>query len=453
MGGNSTMIKNIEISKIHSHPNNPRKDLGELTELSESIKATGILQNLTVVPWFSKLTGKGCDDPKQQEEMGYTVIIGHRRLAAAKLAGLTEVPCVITEMDKKTQVATMLLENMQRSDLTVYEQAQGIQMMMDLGESVKDISDKTGFSETTIRRRTKLLDLDQDKFKESIARGASLMDYVELEKIKDPELKNEVLETIGTNNFQWKLNKTIEQEEKEKNYAIIESFLNNFATKVDKIIYSTMEYVHSFNSRDAKKLSEDDLQLEECEYYYIKQSWGAFDLYKEKSEELVIETEEDIEKKRKHEERRAKNEALSKISEQAYNSRYNFVQNVSNTCAKVNLGVIVAFLINALTDRQFTLYKFLKFSAIEDMGGGASERIRNLTTAISKSPEKHILYATYMTMDSDYYSCHNWEGYHVKSESLDLVYEFLEILGYEKSDEEKQYTEGTHELFITEDED
>lgn len=55
----------------------------------------------------------------------------------------------------------MLLENMQRSDLTVYEQAQGFQMMLDLGESISDISEKTGFSETTVRRRVKLLELDQ----------------------------------------------------------------------------------------------------------------------------------------------------------------------------------------------------------------------------------------------------------------------------------------------------
>ena len=63
--------------------------------------------------------------PAQVESDGkYTVVIGHRRLAAAKLAGLTEVPCAVVEMTEQEQIATMLLENMQRSDLTVYEQAQ-----------------------------------------------------------------------------------------------------------------------------------------------------------------------------------------------------------------------------------------------------------------------------------------------------------------------------------------
>ena len=95
-------------------------------------------------------------------------------MAASKLAGLKEVPsAVISDMDHKTQVATMLLENMQRVDLTAYEQAQGFQMMLDLGESVVGISEKTGFSESTVHRRMKLLELDQEKLKESASRGAT----------------------------------------------------------------------------------------------------------------------------------------------------------------------------------------------------------------------------------------------------------------------------------------
>lgn len=205
------MIKNIEISRIRPHYNNPRKELGDLTELAESIKKTGILQNLTVVPWFSS-TGVGAEDPTIQEEMGYIAVIGHRRLAAAKLAGLKEVPCVISDMSYSEQIATMLLENMQRNDLTLYEQAEGFQMMLDLGESVGDISEKTGLSTTTVRRRVKLLDLDKEKFRQSVERGATLNDYIELEKIEDVDLKNSVLEAIGTANFKWKLQSAIDKE-------------------------------------------------------------------------------------------------------------------------------------------------------------------------------------------------------------------------------------------------
>lgn len=116
-------IKYIPVSKLWRHPDNPRKDLGDVTELAESIKVNGVLQNLTVVPLIGEIT-------KKWDGESYRVIIGHRRLAAAKLAGLEELPCVVVEMSEREQLSTMLTENMQRSDLTVYEQAQGFQMML-----------------------------------------------------------------------------------------------------------------------------------------------------------------------------------------------------------------------------------------------------------------------------------------------------------------------------------
>ena len=104
-------ITNINAKLIHQHPDNPRKDLGDLTELSESIKKKGIMQNLTVIPghW---------DEDKTHHDEGYTLIIGHRRFAAGKMAGVTMYPCrIVQDMSYKDQVGTMLEENMQRIDL------------------------------------------------------------------------------------------------------------------------------------------------------------------------------------------------------------------------------------------------------------------------------------------------------------------------------------------------
>ena len=178
---NSQMVY-LSIGELFPHPDNPRRELGDLTELADSIKQNGVLQNLTVVPRMatSELTAESC-------QQGYTVIIGHRRLAAAKLAGLSELPCVVMEMTEKEQIQTMLVENMQRSDLTVYEEAQGFQMMLDLGETVETIAEKSGFSQSTVRRRVKLLDLDKDKFKRAESRGATLEDYAALDKVKNTD--------------------------------------------------------------------------------------------------------------------------------------------------------------------------------------------------------------------------------------------------------------------------
>lgn len=82
----------IGIDHIHTHPENPRKDLGDLTELAESMKKQGCLQNLTVVP--------------VEEQPGeYYALIGNRRHGASKLAGLEELPCRIAEgLSRKEQL-------------------------------------------------------------------------------------------------------------------------------------------------------------------------------------------------------------------------------------------------------------------------------------------------------------------------------------------------------------
>ena len=134
----------IALGELFPHPNNPRKDLGDLTELSASIKESGVLQNLTVIDgryltpdeWaemedenkiMAERAGREYEpleyDPHNPIGAGFTVIIGHRRAQAARLAGLTKVPCRIVDMDYKTQLATMMAENVQRTDLTPFEQA------------------------------------------------------------------------------------------------------------------------------------------------------------------------------------------------------------------------------------------------------------------------------------------------------------------------------------------
>ena len=184
------MIKHIETYRIVPNENNPRKELGNLEELRDSIAANGILQNLTVVP----ASAHGV----------YKVVIGHRRLAAAMEAGLETVPCVVVEMDEKTQASTMLLENMQRSDLTIYEQAQGMQMCLDLGMTEEEISSKTGFSKSTVRRRLNVLTLDAEKVKQ--AQG-TIEDYIALEEISDVDVRNKLLQFMGTNNFDLEVEK------------------------------------------------------------------------------------------------------------------------------------------------------------------------------------------------------------------------------------------------------
>ncbi|MCI9560663.1 MAG: ParB/RepB/Spo0J family partition protein [Lachnospiraceae bacterium] len=191
-------IVNISTDRLWPHPENPRKDLGDLTELAESVRKNGIMQNLTIVP----LEMADPDAARQREGKNYTVLIGHRRLAAAKLAGITELPCRIEEgMDKREQVSTMLEENMHRSDLTIYEQAQGFQLMMELGETEASIAEKTGFSKRTIRHRLNIARLDQEELQRKEKDGSfqlSIKDLYELEKVKDIRVRNRILKEASS---------------------------------------------------------------------------------------------------------------------------------------------------------------------------------------------------------------------------------------------------------------
>lgn len=445
------MLNYINVKNITPHPDNPRRELGDLSELTESIRINGIFQNLTVVPWVSKFTGQPGDNGSTKDD--YTVVIGHRRLAAAKAAGLTEVPCVIANMTEKEQISTMLLENMQRSDLTVYEQACGFQMMLDMGDTAKDISDKTGFSESTVRHRIKLAELDQDTFKKSAARNVTIKDYIELEKIESIELKNKVLAEIGTNNFNYKLQFALDTERQEKARKKIIEKLETFATRFDGDIYHAgYQYVRGCYD-DAFDIPDD---AEETEYVFTDRYNVA--LYKKMETEAQ---EVDDINTEKENQRRETMDQLLKIAERTYNLRCDFVKSLSNATAKKHLVKIIEQNVQTIIEDansygQFRyIFELMEIKEAEydndkEIEDAETFRVRNqVAEYTAKQPEYTLLLSVYASMydaTCERYS-DNYYGKHRQNESLDDIYKFLIDLGYEMSDEEKQMQDGTHALF------
>ena len=191
---------------LHPHPDNPRKDLGDLTELKESIREHGVMQNLTVVP-------------DKDDGDGYTILIGHRRFAASE-GILEQLPCVVAKgLTDREQVGIMLCENMQRADLTYIEQAHGFQMMLDLGDTVETISQKTGFSKATVKHRLAINELDSkvlEKAKELFQ--PTISDFIALEKVKDIETRNEILrDSLNSQELQENVEDYLEELERESN--------------------------------------------------------------------------------------------------------------------------------------------------------------------------------------------------------------------------------------------
>ena len=249
-------IKMISADELYPHPDNPRKNLGDLSELRDSIKENGIMQNLVVAPGH-------IDSRKQFQNDGYTVICGHRRRAAGILADLKEFPCVIKDgLTDAQAMAMMLQENMQRNGLAIDEQAYGFQYMFDLGESVADISRNTGFAETTVRRRLKIAELDRKKLKDALEGNGgyqfTLKDLEKLEKVSSREKRNEILAKCGAAyQLDGMINSAAHEEEVEKAVEILKPLFDSAGIREDVKRDSAYSYEYeTVEEFDIKKLPE-----------------------------------------------------------------------------------------------------------------------------------------------------------------------------------------------------
>ncbi|MBM6785177.1 ParB/RepB/Spo0J family partition protein [Collinsella tanakaei] len=145
---NNDATNMVSISEIHPNPNQPRTHFNEteLEELSESIRAHGVLQPLLV----------------RKDDSGYEIIAGERRYQASKIAGLEEVPVVIKDVDDQEMLQLALIENLQRSDLNPIEEAKGYrQLIKASGMTQEALSKAVSKSRSTITNSLRLLDLPQ----------------------------------------------------------------------------------------------------------------------------------------------------------------------------------------------------------------------------------------------------------------------------------------------------
>lgn len=146
--GNSTV--KLKISDIEPNRQQPRKEFNEeaLTELADSISKHGILQPLLVRPL---------------PDGGYQLVAGERRWRACRMAGVSEVPVVIKELTNSQVMELALIENLQREDLSIVEEAEGYKMLMDNYNFTQDeISKSVGKSRPSITNALRILKLPKE---------------------------------------------------------------------------------------------------------------------------------------------------------------------------------------------------------------------------------------------------------------------------------------------------
>lgn len=139
----------IPLDKIDPNPEQPRTEFGDLTELTASIADKGVLEPLLVKP--SPATGR------------WMIIAGERRFRAATAAGLKEVPCVEMSVDDNTVAEIALIENMQRKDLTVWEEADGLVALCErFGYTHEDVARKLGKSRSSVTEALSIAAIPSD---------------------------------------------------------------------------------------------------------------------------------------------------------------------------------------------------------------------------------------------------------------------------------------------------
>jgi ParB family chromosome partitioning protein len=341
---------------------------------------------------------------------------------------------------------------MQRNDLTFYEQANGFQMMLNFGETINDIAGKTGFSETTVRRRVKLLELDKEKFKASVERGATLQDFVEISKIEDINVRNRVLDSLGTQNWKWNLSQAMEDQEMPQRKKELLEFLKDWAKPV-KAAPNNSEYEHNFyrykldNYKKPKDAGKD-------EYCYTDNN-NTVMLYKKTA---ASEKKKVSEAEKSYKEHDAQ---IKELTKRAYQLRNDFVKNF-NGGKKYAKGVMDFTMIRLTryggVDPD-TLLKLLEIEIAEDEKKDYMEIVNLKRDLIFRKyleqPERTMLLVAWASLDSNenYYESHSYNHTinHKTNPTLDAIYNGLIALGYDMSDEEKQLQNGTHELFMCSD--
>ena len=342
----------------------------------------------------------------------------------------------------------MLLENIQRNDLTVQEQAEGFQMMLDLGATVGDIARETGFSQTTVKHRLEIAKLDRQKLNDALSgRQVSLSDFAKLEELKDIKARERLLQWIGTSDFNYKLNAAIKEEAMDALMAAALPTLEQFAKPFAKS--DTPYYYSSWWACIKAKADIENLKIPEDGdkfNYRYRTTYDSIEVYR-----FSKVTKEDKEKKSKEKEKAAaqkeKIKALDEIAKKCYETRVAFIKSFEPT--KVTQREIFKFISAVLlAKRNYRSYSAQTIRELFDLND-SYEPLSDLEwAAINKnfSDRKRALLLAYAAAaDNSYVKAHNYEGRYSKESAAELrrFYDALKILNYEPSKEETDYMSGT----------
>ena len=246
---NENKISDIPIIKIRPNKAQPRKVFNEedLNALSQSIAENGILQPLTV---------------RKVSATEYELIAGERRLRASVMAGLRKVPCIVIKCSEKESAVYALLENLQRSDLGMFEEARGVsRLIRRYGLTQQEAAVKLGKTQSTIANKLRLLRLTYEEQEWIENAGLSERHARALLKLGDEGARREALSKIISENL------NVQQSENLINLMLNSNPKNNKKQGISKAVIKDVRiFVNTINKAiDTMRLAGIDAQSDKTD--------------------------------------------------------------------------------------------------------------------------------------------------------------------------------------------
>ena len=241
-------VVEIHIGYIKPNPNQPRRyfNTNDLTQLAKSISQEGILQPITV---------------RKIGDNNFQLISGERRLRAARIAGLKYVPSIVLKVTERTSALLALVENIQREDLSFFEEAEAISSMIQIyGMTQEDAAIKLGMAQSTVANKLRLLKLTKDE--RNIVNSLKLTERHAraLVRLTDYETRVNVLEKIAKGSL---------NVEKTESYIerLLEEKINGRTQRKKPAIFKDIRlFINTINkSVEIIKLAGVDVQLKQVD--------------------------------------------------------------------------------------------------------------------------------------------------------------------------------------------
>jgi ParB family chromosome partitioning protein len=189
-------VFDIEVGKIKNNPYQPRYEMDResLKELAASVKQHGILQPLIVT--------KLIKDVSRGQEVEYQLVAGHRRLEAAKIAGLPHVPVIVRDSTDQQKLELALVENIQRADLNALERAKAFKQLQDEFDLThEEIAQKVGKSREFVSNSMRLLNLPE-AVQQGLRQGKITEGHARtIAGIKNPAAQKALFDEVLINNL------------------------------------------------------------------------------------------------------------------------------------------------------------------------------------------------------------------------------------------------------------